>query len=106
MQYNLKLIPSNQSILQLKPIIIYCITEWLYHKFFEELHHRLVVTPFYKPNENIAVVCKRFGVLTLMKERGLSGSYTSIPKKYETCVGKTNDQLINSYTKTVFTYLC
>ena len=71
----------------------------------EDVHHRFLVTPVFKASEDIAVICKRFCVLTLMKERRLGGSHASIPKTYETCVAKTNDLLFNSHANTIFRYL-
>ena len=50
----------------------------------EELHQKFIVTPIGKANGNVAVICKRFYFLTLMKELGLRGNHKSTPKTYET----------------------
>ena len=54
------------------------------------------VSPIAKTNENVAKICKRFYALIFRKELGLEKNLTSNPKTHETCVYRTNDQLINN----------
>ena len=48
---------------------------------------------------NFAVICKKNYVLTLMKEFGSRENHTYVPKIYETCDDKANNNLINSHGK-------
>lgn len=62
-----------------------------------ELHQRSIFTETGNTNGKTVVICKIFYTLTLMKELRFKGKQASTPKIYDTCVDKTNDQLINSH---------
>ena len=64
---------------------------------FAELHQRSTFTEIGNTNGKTVVICKIFYALTLMKELKFKGQQASTPKIYDTCVDKTNDQLINSH---------
>ena len=49
----------------------------------KELHERCIVTPSDKVNGNIAVICKIFFALKLMKELRLRGNHASTHKTHE-----------------------
>lgn len=50
---------------------------------------------------NVAVICKNFYALTLMKEPRFKGNHASKPKAYETCVDKNDDELISSHDNSI-----
>ena len=64
---------------------------------FAELHQRSTFTEIGNTNGKTVVICKIFYALNLMKELKFKGKQASTPKIYDTCVDKTNDQLINSH---------
>ena len=64
----------------------------------KDLHANYVITPIDKAANNVAFICKRFYVQTLVKELGISSSNTD--QTYE-AIKLTEDQIIKKHTKDI-----
>ena len=60
----------------------------------KKLHDRDVICPIDKAANNVAVICKKFYALVLMKELGLISNNNN--NTYNTVTGNTEDEIVTS----------
>ena len=60
----------------------------------KKLHDRYVICPIDKAANNVAVICKKFCALVLMKELGLISNNNN--NTYNTVTGNTEDEIVTS----------
>ena len=63
-----------------------------------ELHDKFILTPIDKATNNIAIICKRFYILTLLKELGLQNDSDGVTNTYELCADIEESDLFNDHS--------
>ena len=63
-----------------------------------ELHDKFILTPIDKATNNIAIICKRFYILTLLKELGLQNDSDGVTNTYELCADIEESDLFNNHS--------
>ena len=68
------------------------------------MHQIFIVTPINKANGKAAAVSERFYTFFIIKELGLRENHARTSETYETCMDRTNEELINSQCSTILRY--